>query len=96
MERAQVEAVTEARLRGELKRTAVQLRLFAETIASGAYLDTVTLTLTYGNNIDVPGTVPVAIYAPALCTLTTPPGNINLAYAAFGPQVSASTTLFGP
>lgn len=60
--------------------------------ASGAYLDTVGITLTYGNNIDLPGTVPVAIYAPALCTLTTPPGNINLAYAAFGPQVSASTT----
>ncbi|MET4158687.1 aldehyde dehydrogenase (NADP(+)) [Agromyces sp. PvR057] len=31
--------LAEARLRGELRRTAVQLRLFAETIASGAYLD---------------------------------------------------------
>ncbi|GAA1941132.1 aldehyde dehydrogenase (NADP(+)) [Agromyces allii] len=31
--------LAEARLRGELRRTAVQLRLFAETVASGAYLD---------------------------------------------------------
>lgn len=31
--------LTEARLRGELTRTAVQLRLFAETIVDGTYLD---------------------------------------------------------
>ena len=31
--------LTEPRLRGELKRTAVQLRLFADTIVDGAYLD---------------------------------------------------------
>ncbi|RRR96850.1 aldehyde dehydrogenase family protein [Glycomyces terrestris] len=31
--------LAEARLRGELKRTAVQLRLFAETVLDGAYLD---------------------------------------------------------
>ncbi|MDR5701568.1 aldehyde dehydrogenase (NADP(+)) [Agromyces aerolatus] len=31
--------LTEARLRGELKRTAVQLRLFADTIVDGTYLD---------------------------------------------------------
>src|SRR5690606_34366667 len=31
--------LAEARLRGELKRTAVQLRLFADTIVDGAYLD---------------------------------------------------------
>lgn len=31
--------LTEARLRGELKRTAVQLRLFAETVVDGSYLD---------------------------------------------------------
>ncbi|MQM27885.1 aldehyde dehydrogenase family protein [Glycomyces albidus] len=31
--------LTEARLRGELKRTAVQLRLFADTVVDGAYLD---------------------------------------------------------
>jgi NADP-dependent aldehyde dehydrogenase len=31
--------LTEPRLRGELNRTAVQLRLFADTVADGAYLD---------------------------------------------------------
>ncbi|PSL38360.1 NADP-dependent aldehyde dehydrogenase [Labedella gwakjiensis] len=31
--------LAEARLRGELKRTTVQLRLFAETVVDGAYLD---------------------------------------------------------
>lgn len=31
--------LAEARLRGELKRTAVQLRLFADVVAEGAYLD---------------------------------------------------------
>lgn len=31
--------LTEARLTGELKRTAVQLRLFADTVADGGYLD---------------------------------------------------------
>lgn len=31
--------LAEARLRGELKRTAVQLRLFADTVVDGAYLD---------------------------------------------------------
>jgi NADP-dependent aldehyde dehydrogenase len=31
--------LTEPRLRGELRRTAVQLRLFADTIVDGAYLD---------------------------------------------------------
>ncbi|WP_112140152.1 aldehyde dehydrogenase family protein [Glycomyces dulcitolivorans] len=31
--------LAEARLRGELKRTAVQLRLFAETVVDGTYLD---------------------------------------------------------
>ncbi|GAA1527323.1 NADP-dependent aldehyde dehydrogenase [Agromyces terreus] len=31
--------LAEARLRGELRRTAVQLRLFAETVADGGYLD---------------------------------------------------------
>ena len=31
--------LTEARLSGELKRTAVQLKMFAETVVDGTYLD---------------------------------------------------------
>jgi spore coat protein U-like protein len=59
--------------------------------ASGTFTDTVGLTLTYNNTV-VSGSVPIRIYAPALCTWTTPPSDINLTYAAFGPQVSGSTT----
>jgi spore coat protein U-like protein len=60
--------------------------------ASGTYTDTIGLTLTYGNNVNVYGSVGVSIYAPALCTMTTPAGDLFLNYAAFGPQVSQSTT----
>jgi len=60
-------------------------------VNTGTYLDSVALTMVY-NNIAVPGSVPVAIYAPALCTLVTPAGNLNLSYTAFGPQVSQSTS----
>lgn len=60
--------------------------------ASGTYTDTVGLELTYNTNVIVTGTVPIRIFAPALCTWTTPPSDINLTYAAFGPQVSANTS----
>ena len=61
--------------------------------SSGVYTDRVGLTLTYDNNLQLPGTLLVNIYAPAQCTVTTPPGNISLSYAAFGPQVSGSTSI---
>ncbi|MEJ8838767.1 spore coat protein U domain-containing protein [Ramlibacter sp. AN1133] len=61
--------------------------------SSGVYADSVGLTLTYGGNQTLPGTVAVNIYAPALCTVTSPPGNISLSYAAFGAQVAGSTTI---
>jgi spore coat protein U-like protein len=60
--------------------------------SSGTYSDTIGLTLTYGNNVNVYGTVGVSLYAPALCTMTTPAGDLALNYTAFGPQVSQSTT----
>lgn len=58
--------------------------------ASGAYTDTIGLDFTspVGN---LSGSVLVTVYAPASCTMTTPPSQIDLAYAAFGPQVSSST-----
>jgi spore coat protein U-like protein len=61
--------------------------------SSGLYSDSVALTLTYANNLTVSGSVPVSIFAPALCTITSPAGNINLSYTAFGPQVSGSTSI---
>lgn len=60
--------------------------------ASGLYSDTVTLTATYGTNQTITGTVPVSIYAPALCTITAPPGSMVLNYVAFGAQKTVSTT----
>jgi spore coat protein U-like protein len=60
--------------------------------SSGTYTDTIGLTLTYGNNVNVYGTLGVSIYAPALCTMTTAAGDLVLNYTAFGAQVSKSTT----
>ncbi|HEY0823664.1 MAG TPA: spore coat protein U domain-containing protein [Ramlibacter sp.] len=61
---------------------------------AGTYTDTVRMAMTYGGNNGptVYGNIPVSIYAPALCTMVTPAGNLNLSYAAFGPQVSQSTS----
>lgn len=59
---------------------------------AGLYSDSVRLALDWGNtNPVVYGTVPVSIYAPASCTVVTAPGNLSLAYAAFGPQVTQGT-----
>jgi len=60
---------------------------------AGIYTDSVGLTMTYGQGNTVAyGTMAVSIYAPALCTMVAPASNLNLTYAAFGPQVSQSTT----
>jgi hypothetical protein len=61
--------------------------------SSGVYSDSVGFTLTYPTNMTVSGSSAVAIFAPALCTVTTPPGNISLSNVAFGPQVSGSTSI---
>jgi spore coat protein U-like protein len=60
--------------------------------SSGDYTDSVKLTLKYPGNPNVIGTATVDIYAPANCTLSTPAGNISVAYAAFGAQQTGSTT----
>jgi spore coat protein U-like protein len=60
--------------------------------ASGLYADTVSLTLTYGVTT-VLGAAPVAIYAPASCTLTSFAGNLVLNYTAFSALMSRTTTV---
>lgn len=61
--------------------------------SSGTYTDSIGMTMTYGTpSTTIFGTIPVAIYAPALCTVTTRPGAIALSYTAFGPQVSQGTS----
>lgn len=59
--------------------------------AAGSYTDTLGFTLLYSGGI-VTGSAPITIYAPALCTMVTPAGNIALSYTAFGPQRSGSTS----
>ena len=59
--------------------------------SSGTYTDSVGVSLAY-NNTAISGSVPIRIFAPALCTWTSPPGDISLTYAAFGPQVSGNTS----
>jgi spore coat protein U-like protein len=63
--------------------------------AAGAYLDTVTLTASYGSNGTVTGTVPVTIYAPANCTIAPAPSAISITYPAFSASAVTGTTGFG-
>lgn len=61
-------------------------------VNTGTYVDTVRMTMAYGTNQTAVGQVNVSIYAPALCTVTTPASDIVVSYAAFGPAVTRSTT----
>lgn len=61
--------------------------------STGTYTDSVRLDMTYGQtNAVATGSAPVSIYAPAFCSMTSAAGNLSLAYAAFGPPVSTSTS----
>lgn len=60
--------------------------------ASGGYGDAVTMSLSYPGGATVTGTIPVTIYAPAVCSFTTPPGAIALSYTSFGGAASGFTT----
>jgi spore coat protein U-like protein len=55
--------------------------------ASGTYTDSVEMTMTYNGNMTLKGLIPVRLFAPALCTLTTPPPSFLLPYEAFGAAV---------
>lgn len=59
--------------------------------ASGAYTDMIELTLdsTAGNLV---GSASVTVYAPALCTMTAPPSQIDITYPAFAPPPGVSNT----
>lgn len=60
--------------------------------SGGTYTDTVTMTLAYAGGASITGNIPVDIFAPANCSISTQPGTIALNYVALGPQVSNSTT----
>lgn len=68
---------------------------------AGTYLDTVTMTGTATKNggganpvFINPSTFPVNVITPAVCTLTTPPGNINFAYTSFSPTAANASTTY--
>lgn len=67
----------------------------------GIYIDTVTMSFAVGtatgsgNDIFSPGIFPVSIIAPASCTFTTPPSNIEFTYAAFSPSDVLANSTFG-
>lgn len=61
--------------------------------SSGTYADTVVMTLSYTGGTSITGNLPVNIYAPAVCTFTSPPtpSTISIAYTSLGPERSGST-----
>lgn len=63
-------------------------------LATGTYTDTVSMTLTANNSAIVTNnTFPVSIFTPAVCNITTAPGNVNFGnYNALGAAVNASAS----
>ena len=63
---------------------------------AGTYTDTVTVTVRNGSGTMLSQTTfNVSIITIASCTLTSPPGNINLAYTSFQPAPAAASANFG-
>ena len=59
---------------------------------AGTYIDTVTMTLTYGTSTAT-NTFPVSIATPATCSITTAPGPVAFGtYVALGAAVNASAS----
>jgi len=62
---------------------------------AGTYTDTVTVTVRNGSGTMLSQTTfSVSIITIASCTLTTPPGNINLAYTSFQVAAASANTTF--
>ncbi len=62
--------------------------------AAGGYKDSIALTATYNNTSVAIGSIPVAIYAPANCTINSGPGNFSLTYNAFQASALVSANQF--
>jgi spore coat protein U-like protein len=62
---------------------------------AGTYTDTVTVTVRNGSGTMLSQTTfSVSIITIASCTLSTPPGNINLAYTSFQASAASASTTF--
>ena len=66
--------------------------VLSQTLATGTYTDTVTMTLSYPGGSNLTNTFPVNISAPSVCTITTAPGTLSFTYTAFGAAQTASTS----
>jgi spore coat protein U-like protein len=63
---------------------------------AGTYTDTVTVTVRNGSGTMLSQTTfNISIITIASCTLSTPPGNINLAYTSFQVAAASASTNFG-
>lgn len=62
--------------------------------AAGTYTDTITMSFVPGGTSFTSGTFPVSIYAPATCSISTPPGNIVFNYTSFSATAAAANTTF--
>jgi spore coat protein U-like protein len=64
------------------------------TPTAGTYTDTVIMTLTYGSSTAT-NSHPVTIITPAVCNITSAPGNVAFSYTAFQGVTAAANTSFG-
>lgn len=65
----------------------------APAAGAGTYTDTVSMEVRLApNTVLSSGSFPVSIAYPAVCNITTAPGNVAFTYTAFGSTVNASTS----
>jgi len=65
-----------------------------QAVAAGTYLDTVTMTLSYGA-VTAINTHPVVIIVNPTCTISTAPGAVSFAYTSLQAAPAAASTSFG-
>lgn len=72
------------------------ITLANQVVGAGIYTDTVTMQVLEANpkqkKLSDKSRFPVSITTPASLLITSPPGNLNFNYTAFGPAVNVSTT----
>lgn len=65
----------------------------AQNVAPGVYTDTITMTMSYGNNT-ANNIFPISINTNANCSISSPPSNIAFTYTAFQNSNATANTPF--
>lgn len=65
-----------------------------QNVAQGSYLDTVSMTLTYGAVTAPPSTFQATITTGSQCQISTPPGSVAFAYTSFQQSASSASTSY--